>query len=453
MGAEPQAPRRVLGQRGTDGQGRLDLGAEFLFSGVLPLGDLGLQLGDDLAGGHGPGDKPAVQVPQQPVTPDGLIQLRVTGQPGQAAERLPDGLDVGDIERVDVHAAGLLRIRGLAGDRDVFQLFAEHADRVPFDAHERTEELLHGLVPLADAFLVGKPFLGHRLDRGRRAHRHHGRITPGSVLIRYIGLPFLLRPGQMDLQPPHQQGDVAAQDAPVRVDFVQDQEPAAVVGEDRLAVGGPDQEVLQHHVVGQQDVRRALAEPLAVGLGRAPVVFLHADRARQAGFFQVLLDAQLLVVGQGVHRVDEDGRQARLAELGGVLPGVLDDRQEKRLGLAAARAGGHDDGPRRRGEQFGDGLGLVQIGRLALGAVLHHLRQLGIQRQLPPRRTALEGPVGLVERLLGQEATGVEFGLQRRPQLRVLGAELRAQVVGVFVDDVVEGFDGVEAHIGYSPNP
>ena len=82
----------------------------------------------------------------------------------------------------------------------------------------------------------------------------------------------------MDLEPPHQQGDVAAQDAPVRVDFVQDQEPAAVVGEDGLPVGGPDQEVLQHHVVGQQDVRRALAELLAVGLGRAPVVFLHADR-------------------------------------------------------------------------------------------------------------------------------------------------------------------------------
>ena len=28
----------------------------------------------------------------------------------------------------------------------------------------------HRLVPLANAILVGKPLLGHRLDRGRRAH-------------------------------------------------------------------------------------------------------------------------------------------------------------------------------------------------------------------------------------------------------------------------------------------
>ena len=33
-----------------------------------------------------------------------------------------------------------------------------------------------------------------------------------------------------------------------------------------------------------------------------------------------------------------------------------------------------------------------------------------------------------------------------RPQLRVLSPKLRAQVVGVFVDDVVESFDGVKAH-------
>ena len=63
-----------------------------------------------------------------------------------------------------------------------------------------------------------------------------------------------------------------------------------------------------------------------------------------------------------------------------------------------------------RGEQLGDGLGLVQIGRLALGAVLHHLRQLGVNGQMRHRCAALEGPVRLVERLLGQEATGVEFG-------------------------------------------
>ena len=78
-----------------------------------------------------------------------------------------------------------------------------------------------------------------------------------------------------------------------------------------------------------------------------------------------------------------------LLNLAGVLPGVLDHRQQERLGLAAARAGGHDDGLRRRGEQFGDGLGLVQIGRLALGAVLHHLGQLGVDGQTRRHRCPL----------------------------------------------------------------
>src|SRR3972149_2505103 len=51
-----------------------------------------------------------------------------------------------------------------------------------------------------------------------------------------------------------------------------------------------------------------------------------------------------------------------------------------------------------------------------------------------------------LERRVGQEARRVNLGLQRRPQLRVLGPKLRPQVVGVLVDDVFEGLDGMEAH-------
>ena len=169
--------------------------------------------------------------------------------------------------------------------------------------------------------------------------------------------------------------------------------------------------------------------------------------------FQILVDPLFLVVRQGVHRVDQDRRQAALIEPGRVLPGVLDHGQQERLRLAAARAGGHDDRPSRGGEQLGDGLGLVQVGSLHTGPLLHHLGELGVDGQLPPRLATLERPMGLVERLLGQEARCVEFGFQCRPQLRVLRPELRPQVVGVFVDDVVEGFDGVKAMDQYPSIP
>ena len=49
--------------------------------------------------------------------------------------------------------------------------------------------------------------------------------------------------------------DVAPERAPVGVDLVEHEEPASVVREDVLAVRRPNQEVLEHHVVREQDVR------------------------------------------------------------------------------------------------------------------------------------------------------------------------------------------------------
>jgi len=75
----------------------------------------------------------------------------------------------------------------------------------------------------------------------------------------------------------------------VGVDLIENDEAAAVIREDRLAVGRPHEEVLQH-VVRQQDVRRVPAQPLAVLLRRRAVVPGHGD-ARVARGRQVRPEA------------------------------------------------------------------------------------------------------------------------------------------------------------------
>lgn len=125
--------------------------------------------------------------------------------------------------------------------------------------------------------------------------------------------------------------------------LVEHHEAAAVVGEEGGAVRRPHQEVLQHHVVGEEDVGRVPAQRLALGLLGGAVIPGHPD-VGVTGRIEVVPDAGLLVVGQGVHRVDEEGGEAAALEAGGVLDGVLDDRQEEALRLAGAGAGGDHQG-------------------------------------------------------------------------------------------------------------
>ena len=56
------------------------------------------------------------------------------------------------------------------------------------------------------------------------------------------------------------------------MDLVEDGEAAAVVRKERFTIGRPDQQVLEHHVVGQEDMRRVLPEPLPHFLLRRAVI-------------------------------------------------------------------------------------------------------------------------------------------------------------------------------------
>lgn len=112
-----------------------------------------------------------------------------------------------------------------------------------------------------------------------------------------------------------------------------------------LLVRGADEEVVEHLVIGEENVRRILLHPRAVRddvvrphravlrglrLTLADVeACLHALERRDGR--AELRDAARLIGGERVHRIDEDRFHPRRAR---VPPAVVEDRHEERLGLA-----------------------------------------------------------------------------------------------------------------------
>src|SRR5690606_15081984 len=105
-----------------------------------------------------------------------------------------------------------------------------------------------------------------------------------------------------------------------------------------VALPGPGEQVLQHHVVGEQDVRLAGEDPVPLLLALLAGVTVEGDRALVLGQPPLQEAAQLveLAVGERVHRVDDD----RLDPARG---GVPEDRVDDRQDVAEALAG---SGPR-----------------------------------------------------------------------------------------------------------
>jgi len=190
-------------------------------------------------------------------------------------------------------------------------------------ARQALQELLDGLRAKSADFFGCAAGLVEALDGGGGGHGHErGEAAPiGGI----VGRPVLHRLGQVRPEAPEEQGDVAAQGAPVGVDLVEDHEAAAVVLEQVVPVGRPDQEVFEHHVVGEEDVGRTLAERSPVGVFRAAVVPSH-PHVRVPRLGEIGRDPLLLVGGQGVHRVDQDRRQAAALEADAILDGVLQHR-------------------------------------------------------------------------------------------------------------------------------
>ena len=158
-------------------------------------------------------------------------------------------------------------------------------------------------------------------------------------------------------QPPDEAGEVRPLGAVEGVQLVHHQvaERARLVPPPEPLVRGPDQQVVQHLVVREQDVGRVSQHRPPV---RDHVLRPHCGRPRRS--LPVLADEEpgrdpsperrapmdrrgdppRLVGGQRVHRVDHDGFDPRFA---GLPPAVVKDRVEEALRLPGTRAG-RDDG-------------------------------------------------------------------------------------------------------------
>ncbi|OPZ75192.1 MAG: hypothetical protein BWY82_00377 [Verrucomicrobia bacterium ADurb.Bin474] len=88
----------------------------------------------------------------------------------------------------------------------------------------------------------------------------------------------------------------------------QKREPAAIVHylAVNLLIAGEDE--LEHHVVGQQNIRRVIRDALARGCVLLSGVAFDGDRlSRVCQIPQELVDFFMLAVRQSVHRVNDDG--------------------------------------------------------------------------------------------------------------------------------------------------
>ena len=187
------------------------------------------------------------------------------------------------------------------------------------------------------------------------------------------------------------------------------------------AVRRTQEELVQHLVVGEDDVRDRRADGVPVldeslrghDRARCSRVLARVKRSRHAIQRRVLVEhsrqAAGLVIGQGVHGVQDD----RLDPVYALFPGsdcVIQQRVQERFGLTRSRSRGHDGGFRKpqslailrpfhggvRGEAA-ECLGLVGVG---LEPVRQHAQRggpgLGVERQACPQERPSEDALILV---------------------------------------------------------
>ena len=198
------------------------------------------------------------------------------------------------------------------------------------------------------------------------AARLHGRAGPDAGNLAEVDVA-------VGLEAADQARDLRAEHARVGVDLVED-EVARLDALEEAAVLLAQEELLQHRVVGEQDVGRALRQLAAVvalllggvlgarvgaggGLVERGVARVAAER--HAGAAELPAQADELVVREGVHRVDDDGADGSGR---GAAEALVDDGDDEGFGLAGAGARG-DEGVAwpLRGREAAHGLGLMPV--------------------------------------------------------------------------------------------
>ena len=257
----------------------------------------------------------------------------------------------------------------------------------------------------------------------------------------------------------HEHGDIRTLPAAVRVEFVQHQElqPATVVDHAAVDVFEAREDQLQHHEVGEQNVRRVVGDCLALVAALLAGVALDAEGLLPCRIaVQELVQLFQLAVGQCVHRVDDDGACAGcgIRLLG--LENAVDDRDEEGQRLARPGAGGDD-------------VALVVLG---LGNSLHlmlvemQVRRLAFDLASLEQRCARWMQAAVIDELLYcavAPVVGIDLNERLRPIAslcvllvypcsQVVGSDARkaARKRGVLVDEPVTEIEDV-LHFLFSP--
>ena len=233
----------------------------------------------------------------------------------------------------------------------------------------------------ADPFLDVQPGLGdHRLRTerftehrlGERAHhrrvalvpqrrrgRDRGDVAQWSSTVPGVDRRVVVTPVALErhAQPSQQHRHVGALRTVVGVELVQDQvgQAGGRLPPERL-VGGAQQQLVEHLVVGEQDVRRIVTDDLPIGdqpigvdrsTGRA--AFTGVDGRGDPSKLRILGQqpgqSAGLVVRERVHRVEDQRLDARHPVAAGPAH-VVEDRHQERFGLARSGTGG-DQGRQR----------------------------------------------------------------------------------------------------------
>ena len=162
--------------------------------------------------------------------------------------------------------------------------------------------------------------------------------------------------------PANEEGDVGTLPAAVGVQLVEHEVREALRRADERLVVRTREDVLEHHVVRQEDVRRMRADLLALLVvllaGESPE--RHRAATVRIAVAEELAELLLLAIGQRVHRIHDDrGDPAPAAPSFPRPEDVVDDRHDVRKALARAGTGRED--VVLTGARCTDGLGLVAV--------------------------------------------------------------------------------------------
>ena len=196
---------------------------------------------------------------------------------------------------------------------------------------------------------------------------------------------------------------------------------------------GTEEHVLQHHVVGQDDVRRTLQDLLAdLLLGLADV---HGESQRRLRIVLLLITDQrlILAVDEGVHGVDEN--RADGVPLWLVAEDSVDDRDQVGQALPGSSPGGDDVRlpPQPGGHRF-------ELMPVEAEVRAKETRRLGVDHALVGQGaeglSLLEGWVELEVGLRPQRAAS-QLASNEVIEALILNVDERFQIAPVLVNHVI----------------